>query len=598
MKKLYSLLLISFIIIGGLEANALKNYSEFETIKLKESIILSEPIIYENGEFLSVYLEQATSSILEVDSPVLPVVTKIFNLPFGSKINRINVDFSNEKQIKLSKLITPYCLPNEISLDTINKDEYMEVNSVYSSQKLYPYDGYKISTAMGLKNDEHVLYLIIQCYPNRYSPENNILVFNEKIDITVLYKKPKQSVIFPDIYDLVIIAPEEYKEAIQPLEYHKENHSIKTLLITTEDIYSDYIGRDEPEKIKYFIKESVENFGANYILLIGSIYKLPIRNTSIKLWGRWQENTITDLYYSDLLDNNGSFSSWDSNDNNIFGETDKDQLDLYPDVHIGRLACDSIKEVEIVVDKIIHYEDGESAEDWFNDMIFIGGNTFQINPGNEGEELNEMILDIMSDFNPSYIIWTSKGNFNRNTISDAISEGAGFLDYSGHGFEHGMGTYTPNGIFFKTYLTPYIDDLMNEYELPIIFFDACLTSKLDFVLQDLLDYKQYRIFDIFARLINYDTSLKLPCFAWCFIKHEGGGAIATIGATRTAFGGVDSGAGKLSIEFFNNYKNSETVGQMMTKAQNDYIKDVPGDQFTVEEFILLGDPSLKIGGYP
>ena len=79
---------------------------------------------------------------------------------------------------------------------------------------------------------------------------------------------------------------------------------------------------------------------------------------------------------------------------------------------------------------------------------------------------------------------------------------------------------------------------------------------------------------------------------------HGGGSIASIGATRTAFGGVDSGAGKMSIEFFNNYKNSATLGQMMTKAQIGYIIDVPDDEFTVQEFILLGDPSLKIGGHP
>jgi len=160
-----------------------------------------------------------------------------------------------------------------------------------------------------------------------------------------------------------------------------------------------------------------------------------------------------------------------------------------------------------------------------------------------------------------------------------------------------MGTYPPNGLYLRTYLTLYIEDLENGYELPIIFFDACLTAKLDFVLQDLLDYKQYRIFDILARILDYNTSLRLPCYAWYFVKHEGGGAIATIGATRTAFGGVDSGAGKMSIEFFNNYKNSETLGQMMTKGQNAYITDVPDDEFTVEEFILLGDPSLKLGGY-
>jgi hypothetical protein len=36
---------------------------------------------------------------------------------------------------------------------------------------------------------------------------------------------------------------------------------------------------------------------------------------------------------------------------------------------------------------------------------------------------------------------------------------------------------------------------------------------------------------------------------------------------------------------------------MMTAMQNQYIVDVPGDDFTVEEFVLLGDPSLKMGGY-
>ena len=60
---------------------------------------------------------------------------------------------------------------------------------------------------------------------------------------------------------------------------------------------------------------------------------------------------------------------------------------------------------------------------------------------------------------------------------------------------------------------------------------------------------------------------------------------------------MDSGAGKMSIEFFSGYEISEYLGQMVTQMQNKYITDVPGDLFTVEEFILIGDPTLKIGGY-
>jgi hypothetical protein len=176
--------------------------------------------------------------------------------------------------------------------------------------------------------------------------------------------------------------------------------------------------------------------------------------------------------------------------------------------------------------------------------------------------------------------------------------------------------------------------LSNINKLPIVFFDACLTAKLDYynpntnvyhskpisqVLNSFLFKSLYkpisRILKLFLDDHNtktvsgiLDSDVKLsepsnrasltPCFGWNWVKKSNGGAIATIGATRTAYGGIDSGAGKISIEFFSAYKNSETLGQMMTQAQNGYITDVPNDFFTVEEFILLGDPSLKIGGYP
>jgi len=313
------------------------------------------------------------------------------------------------------------------------------------------------------------------------------------------------------------------------------------------------------------------------------------------LWD-WDEEVITDLYYSDIYDSSGDFCSWDFNNNNQFGEP-SDRVDHYPDVHLGRLACDSLSDVTIVVDKIIHYETETYGSDWFNTMIYIGGNTFRWSPGNDGEEINEMIMDILPQFSPE-IIWTSENNFNRRTISNAITAGAGFLDYSGHGFEFGMGTYTPIGTQMKYYYSAYIKDTKNGYKLPIIFFDACLTAKIDYVLQDLLDYRAYSVFDMLAKILKIDTSQRRACYAWAFINHEGGGAIATIGATRTAFGGVDEGAGKMSIEFFSAYETSQNLGEMMTQMQNEYIKDVPGDDFTLEEFILLGDPTLKIGGYP
>ena len=105
----------------------------------------------------------------------------------------------------------------------------------------------------------------------------------------------------------------------------------------------------------------------------------------------------------------------------------------------------------------------------------------------------------------------------------------------------------------------------------------------------------------FTSLEN-DPSIFYPCFAWCFLNKDDGGAIATVGATRTAYtwvdrNGVYAGAGYLNVHFFKAYEEGIAVGEMLTFAQNDYINNVGRDFFTIEEFILLGDPSITVGGY-
>ena len=103
--------------------------------------------------------------------------------------------------------------------------------------------------------------------------------------------------------------------------------------------------------------------------------------------------------------------------------------------------------------------------------------------------------------------------------------------------------------------------------------------------------------------IEYKDSDLTPCFAWKFITMKNGGAIATIGATRSAYtyvdrNGVYAGAGYLDIGFHKAYEQGVTLGEMFTQAQNDYLNNVAKDYFTIEVFILLGDPSLMVGGYP
>ena len=144
---------------------------------------------------------------------------------------------------------------------------------------------------------------------------------------------------------MVIISPEKFTSDLQSFITHKNNVGINTFLKTTEEIYQEYSGIDQAEKIKFFIKDSVENLGVSYVLFIGDVNNLPIRKTSIRL-DLPIDDAITDLYYSDIFDENGNFSSWDSNGNGVYGEfklenymPPGDIVDMYPDIMTGRIPC-------------------------------------------------------------------------------------------------------------------------------------------------------------------------------------------------------------------------------------------------------------------
>jgi hypothetical protein len=596
MKKILTIVLIGIVLISGFGAAvSLKSHTDMRTIQ--EHLGFSDPLLSVQSTYLSVHISETTSYATEPGNPMLPVYTKLFTFPLGTVIGDVSFSTSTEQTIELSAPVLPAAQLQPISSSLPHSQTTIrEKNSaIYNSKTSYPVSRLTYQIGAGLSGNTRVIFVSVQYYPLLYQPKQNTLIFTPDVTLTITYTPSTTPQVLSDDTKLLLIAPEEFASALQPLIDHKNLHGVETSLITLEWIADHATGRDLPEQIKYTMKAAIENDSISSVLLVGGVDKIPIRRSYVSFW-HWDEEVITDLYYSDIYNYQGGFSSWDTNHNDQFGES-SDQVDHYPDVHLGRLACASVQEVTLLVDKIIHYETETYGSDWFNTMIFIGGNTFPWSPGNDGEDNNEILMGIMSEFTPE-LIWTSLGNFNRLTISQTISDGAGFIDYSGHGFEHGMGTYTPSGLQMKYYFTRYIQDLQNGYKLPVMFFDACLTAKIDYVLQDLLDYKEYFIFNILATLLNINTSQRLPCYAWAFVNHENGGAIATIGATRTAYGGIDSGAGKMSIEFFSAYETSDYLGEMMTQMQNGYITDVPDDSFTVEEFILLGDPTLKIGGYP
>ncbi|MBS3778419.1 MAG: peptidase C25, partial [Candidatus Thermoplasmatota archaeon] len=312
--------------------------------------------------------------------------------------------------------INSYVKPGSHMLPlSINKEmqqtsvEQMDM-SVYTSDTPFPDNEYAVKIGSGINdNHEHVTFVTVEWYPVQYIPTTGELITYNNAEIDVSYKQSQQSP-FPETstYDLVIIAPNEFSTALQPLIDHKNNRGIETTLKTTEGIYAEYDGIDEAEQIKYFIKDAVETWGTSYVLLIGglksTVYAKPRDNMNLGASG-WHvpvrytnmyddpafplaedslhdPGVISDLYYADLYKEGGIFTDWDSNNDGVYlamgkpGVDDDENIDFYPDVSLSRLACRNIEEVNTVVNKIITYENTPIDPSWFEKMIVVSGDGF------------------------------------------------------------------------------------------------------------------------------------------------------------------------------------------------------------------------------
>ena len=584
MKKTLSILIIGILITGSLGAFATPEQEESELITINESVDISRPLIKDENGLSAVSLKEGNSYLLDPGCPMLPTISKVFTLPFGSKVDEVKVSYDNLQETKLSKNIKLATEPMQIGqANILETDE----NQVFYSSEIFPEEKFSYRTGTGIFNDERVTFLTVQCNPVTYSSVENTLYSYENIDISISYSNGEKTASTMDEYDLLIISAAPMSSTIQKLIDHKNSHGVQTMFKPVDEIYDEPQGRDEAEKIKYYIKDAIETYGIEYVLLLGNMYDLPIRHTSLDMW----HDTLdlpTDIYYADIYDDVGDFCSWDADGDDIFGEYDRDlgnidQVDLYVDVMVGRIPYHKITDLNIVLNKIINYENNAYGSDWFKKIMLMGGDTFPNHGNIEGEFVTGKVGDEMEDNGFELVkLWTSKDTFTTFNINRQAFNGAGFISYSGHGYEHGFGTSPPDVEERISYYNLNLLWMLNRDKLPIIFFDACLTGTLD-----------RKILNIFH----------IPGFAYNTVKKSTGGAIAAIGATRVAFthvdfSGVHGGAGYLNLHFFSNYEEGITLGEMLTKSQNDYLNYVGLDCITLEEFIIIGDPSLKVGGYP
>ena len=654
MKKIINMLIVGILLVSCAAAIGIGRESDVLTTSVH--VTFTKPIMkqttIDNQIFVEMSVDRPFGTLHNAGEPLLPRQIETFEFPFGTKITDISCDVNGMKSFSLSQKVLPAPEPIISGMET--EPVFTMNEEIYQLDEFYPNDWFKISTGGGLNSEnKQKTFVTVQTFPARYNPVDNTVLYVDDITLSIQYKEPKEPLLSAnDEFDMVIIAPECFSSDLQPLIDHKNSVDVKTFLKTTEEIYDEYEGVDRPEQIKYFIKDAKETWNVTYVLLFGGLksiiygnprddtnqgskdWHVPVRYSNLVNPGSFSDpGFISDLYFMDIYDGEGQFSSWDSNSDGIFAKWksfggNKDIIDFYPDVYVGRLACRNKFEVKTVVDKIITYESAPIDPSWYKRMVLVGGDGFDDSAYGTNWPEDEMECDryfsYMNDVEPVKLYASNRENNSEYTpltvnIIREINSGCGYIIFSGHGqpfrwITNWCGEFNApiqdGGISTSDFLK-----IKNGNKLPICCIaGGCHNSLFNVsLLTTLLDRDNSR------HLMTYGVPIA-ECLGWSFVRKHGGGAIANFGYPSCTFlsagenGDLD-GDGNNEPDIFEAWRpymvrqyyklfgeGAEFLGDVAGGAVRNYLHAFPGmdelvDAKIIEQVIFFGDPSLKIGGY-
>jgi len=548
-----------------------------------------------------------------IGEPMLPVMTVFVAVPDHSDVQRIKI-VSQKKQVLSGRYDI---LPAQPPVPTMagagsgatTAAEFVPPGQAYRSSEPYPgrlHSGANVGSMRG-----HSI-LSLSVFPVQYNPITRRLTLYEEIVLEVAYTVPhrysaavpeserdefyriaERLVVNPDDisraestvaaesfcaglgsgseldteFEYVIITDSSLESEFQRLADWKTRKGVPATVVNTTWIDSSYTGADKQERIRTFIADACATWGTKWVLLGGDTSIIPCRGGYGRVDGEstyWYDNTIpADLYYSDLdhLDYN-----WNADGDTIYGEV-SDDIDLYPDVFVGRAPVDTIAEAVAFVEKTLQYERSPPA-DYATDILFLA--EYLDGPANDGGVTKDLINDsaIPDHFNVTEL-YERHGNLYKSSAMAYLNYGCNIVNHIGHGSTTGF-SVASGSIYNQD-----AGSLTNSPRNFILYSISCYSNDFE------------------------DDSVSEH-----FMNNANGGAVGYIGNSRYGWYWPDhpgEGPSDLyDIEFFNETFVNGTyhLGEALAASKVTYVpaSDEDGDAMRWLQYAinLLGDPELPI----
>ncbi|MEO0071821.1 MAG: C25 family cysteine peptidase [candidate division WOR-3 bacterium] len=578
MKKFFAFLMTGLILSGS----ALFGGSIIKTFNFSESELIFER--YEN--YLIVKLK-GYSQNYEVGAPCLPLANYQLVIPPTAEVTNITIEDAQAITLAGDYLIMP--TPEFQPISLIKGPIVIPNEDIYQSDTPYPRELIRYYHT-GTKSGYRVCGLGIM--PFQYYPKEQRLVFYTKLTVRIDYEEAKilpikltqkQKQVFSaelkkivvNPYDLerfspplqttetecnyLIITVDSYLSAFEPLVRWRTKQGYRGEITTINTIALSYPGRDIQEKMRNAIKDYYQNRGLIFVVLGGDSQLVEPRIARV-VASSYTGNIPCDLYYSDLD------GTWDANNNNIFGEVPGDNVDMYPDVYVGRASVDNLNEVNTFVNKIFTFEKNPPT-DYFKRILLPSVMLFS-----QYNYHGRIVNDSIALITPAS--WTDRLLIdppNTTPMRESLNNGFLYCHVSAHGDE--VGFYYQSGTPIYTRTDAYAQTNGNR----LFVLNAIACNSGDF---------------------GYGSG---ECLAEAMMNNSNGGAVATIQNSRYGWGNPPNlgPSERIDVKFYDFLINRDSflIGAAHARSKAIFTPQANSDPVTrwcVYELNLFGDPAMPL----
>ncbi len=282
-----------------------------------------------------------------------------------------------------------------------------------------------------------------------------------------------------DGYEYVIVIDQAKLTQWTPLKDLYTDRGYTVLLKPIQEIYNEYTGVDNQDKIRNYFIDMYANNSLRYALLAGDTDVIPHRGLYVNFSqaGQVDADIPADMYYS-CLDGN-----WNNNGNSYWGEMY--EADLAPEFAIGRFCYNNDTEIANFINKVMMYQIAP-VENTIKSSAFVGEYLWD-GPTWGGDYMDEMIggssmhgyttVGVPTDWNTPTLYDRTYGYENGwggTQIRALLSAGHNLVNHLGHSSTTYNMRLNNNGVTANT-----ITNNGGNQNFSIYFTQGCYAGAFD-----------------------------------------------------------------------------------------------------------------------